>query len=286
MNLTDIYTIKSLFKKHNFNLSKSFGQNFLINEQIPKDIVKGSEINNQVGVIEIGPGIGVLTRELCAAAKKVVSIEIDNRLIPILKETLADFSNVKVISGDILKIDLIKLIKEEFEGMDVCVCANLPYYITTPIIMALLENKLPLKSITVMVQKEVAQRLCADENSKDYGAISLTVRYFSNPKLLFHVSSHEFLPPPKVDSAVIRLDVLDKPSVEPKDEKHLFKIIKASFSQRRKTLANSLSNMTEYDKKLIEQFILDMGKDINVRGEELSLKDYCLLSDKLFNSNK
>lgn len=285
MNLTDIYTIKGLFKKHNFNLSKSFGQNFLINEQIPKDIVKGSEINSEVGVIEIGPGIGVLTHELCSAAKKVVAVEIDNRLLPILKETLADFSNVKIISGDILKIDLKKLIEDEFEGMDVCVCANLPYYITTPIIMALLENKLPLKSITVMVQKEVALRLCADEHSRDYGAISLAVRYFSSPKFLFNVSSHEFLPSPKVDSAVIRLDVLKKPSVEPKDENLLFKIIKASFSQRRKTLANSLSNMTGYDKKLIEQSLLEMDKNENIRGEQLSLNDYCILSDKLLNSN-
>ena len=281
MNLTDINTIKSLFKKHNFNLSKSFGQNFLINEQIPKDIVKGSGINKDFGVIEIGPGIGILTKELCIAAKKVVAVEIDNRLFPILKDTLAEFSNVKVIAGDVLKIDLKKLIEDEFEEMDVYLCANLPYYITTPIIMALLEQNLPLKSITVMVQKEVALRLCANENSKDYGSISLTVRYFSDPKLLFYVSSKEFLPSPKVDSAVIRLDVLDKPSVEPKDEKLLFRIIKASFSQRRKTLANSLSNMSEFDKKLIEQCLLKLGKNENIRGEQLSLQDYCKLSDDI-----
>jgi 16S rRNA (adenine1518-N6/adenine1519-N6)-dimethyltransferase len=281
MNLTDVSTIRSLFKKHNFNLSKSFGQNFLIDEQIPKDIVKGAGINNQTGIIEIGPGIGVLTRELCKAAKKVVAVEIDNGLMPILKETLADFLNVSVIFGDVLKIDLKKLIEDEFKTMDVCVCANLPYYITTPIIMALLEQKLPLKSITVMVQKEVALRLCADETSKDYGAISLTVRYFCNPRLLFYVSSQQFLPAPKVDSAVIRLDVLDKPAVNPADEKLLFKIIKASFSQRRKTLANSLSNMTGYDKKFIEQCLTQMGKNVNIRGEQLSLQDYCMLSNKI-----
>jgi len=278
MNLCDINEVRALMRRHGFRTQKEFGQNFLINEEVPRAIAQNSASGGR-GVIEIGPGIGCLTRELAREAKKVVAIEIDTKLEPIHKETLSDLDNVSVIYGDVMKLDLNELISREFEGMDVCVCANLPYYITTPIIMKLLEEHLPLKSITVMVQREVALRLCADEKSKDNGAISLSIRYFTNPSYLFDVPSQDFLPAPSVDSAVIRLDVLDAPAVAVNDEKHMFSLIKAAFSQRRKTLINALSNMTGLDKESLADYLLSIGKNVDIRGERMSIADFAALSD-------
>ena len=278
MNLCDINEVRALMRRHGFKTQKEFGQNFLINGEVPKRIAESSG-SQHLGVIEIGPGIGCLTRELSHTAKKVAAVEIDKKLAPILSETLSDLDNVSVIYGDVMKLDLNELIKREFSGLEVCVCANLPYYITTPIIMKLLEERLPLKSITVMVQREVALRLCADENSKDNGAISLAIRYFTNPNYLFDVPAQDFLPAPSVDSAVIRLDVLPVPSVSVKDEKLMFRLIKAAFSQRRKTLINALSNMTGLDKEELAGYLLKVGKNADIRGERMSIKDFAALAD-------
>ena len=278
MNLCDINEVRAIMRRHGFKTQKEFGQNFLINAEVPKMIAKESK-SEGIGVIEIGPGIGCLTRELSNTAKKVVAIEIDKKLKPILSETLSDLHNISVLYGDVMKLDLKKIIEQSFGGMDVCVCANLPYYITTPIIMKLLEERLPFKSITVMVQREVAMRLCADENSKDNGAISLAIRYFTNPNYLFDVPAQDFLPAPLVDSAVIRLDVLSSPSVEVKNEKFMFSLIKAAFSQRRKTLVNALSNMTGLDKEELAGYLLKVGKNVGIRGERMSINDFAKLSD-------
>ncbi|MBR2714972.1 MAG: 16S rRNA (adenine(1518)-N(6)/adenine(1519)-N(6))-dimethyltransferase RsmA, partial [Ruminococcus sp.] len=240
-NLTNILTIKDLLHRHGFSFSKSLGQNFLINPSVCPRMAKYCGADSGVGVIEIGPGFGVLTHELCKMADKVVSIELDKRLMPVLKETMAEHDNFKVINEDVLKVDLHKLIKEEFQGMRVVVCANLPYYITSPVIMKLLEDKLMIDSITVMVQKEAALRLCAEIGTRDSSAITVAVNYYCEPKLLFHVCSGSFMPAPKVDSAVIRLDISENPRVEAKDEKTFFTVVKAAFAQRRKTVVNSIS---------------------------------------------
>ncbi|MBR4949230.1 MAG: 16S rRNA (adenine(1518)-N(6)/adenine(1519)-N(6))-dimethyltransferase RsmA [Clostridia bacterium] len=281
-NLTDVKEIKSILSRHGFNFSKSFGQNFLINPQIPQDIAIYSGINNDSGVIEIGPGMGTLTYELCKRAKKVVSVEIDKKLIPVLEDTMADFSNFTLINKDILKTDLKKLIEEEFCDMDVYICANLPYYITTPIIMKLLEEDLPIKSITVMVQKEVASRLCATEKDKDNGAISLAIRYYTTPKLLFDVAPDNFLPAPKVTSSVISL-IPNETKISCKDKDFMFRVIKAAFSQRRKTLLNSLSGASYLDisKEDIKKAMEICGFSESVRGEKLSLSDFAKFSDVL-----
>lgn len=282
-NLTDIKQIKSILTKHGFNFSKSFGQNFLINPQIPEDIVKFSKINEKSGVIEIGPGMGTLTYELCKTAKKVVSIEIDKKLIPVLNDTMADFSNFHLINQDVLKTDLSSLIKTEFNGMDVYICANLPYYITTPIIMKLLEEELDVKAITVMVQKEVAKRICATEKDKDNGAISLAVQYYTTPSYLFDVAPDNFIPAPKVTSSVIQL-VPKKEKVFCKNKEFMFKIIKAAFSQRRKTLSNALSNNSslKISKENINKAMKICDFPENIRGESLSLEDFARFSDELF----
>lgn len=240
-NLTDLSTIRGLFERHGFQFSKTLGQNFLINPSVCPRIAELGGADSETGVIEIGTGVGVLTVELAKRAKKVVAIEIDSRLLPILDETLAEFDNVKVINADVLKLDLHRLVAEEFPGMEVVVCANLPYYITSPIIMSLLEQRLPVKAITVMVQKEAAVRLCAKPATREVGAVTIAVRYFSEPKQLFHVSRGSFLPAPNVDSAVIRLDVRQDAPQTAEDEKFFFQVVRASFSQRRKTIANSVS---------------------------------------------
>lgn len=281
-NLTNILTIKDLLNRHGFTFSKALGQNFLINPSVCPRMAEFCGADKGVGVIEVGPGFGVLTHELCKRSDKVVSIELDKRLMPVLDETMAEHSNFKVINEDILKIDLHKLIKEEFQGLRVVVCANLPYYITSPVIMKLLEDKLDIEAITVMVQKEAAQRLCADIGTRDSSAITVAVNYYSEPKLLFHVSSGSFMPAPKVDSAVIRLDISGEPRAKCKDEKMFFKVVKGAFSQRRKTVLNSISSGMGLPKAVVEKALSNSGVMINARAEQLKLEDFAKIADSIY----
>lgn len=281
--LTDPNRIKEILNRHGFRFSKSLGQNFLIDDNIPSEIVRLSGIDKNWGVIEVGPGIGCLTRELSAASKKVISIELDTRLLPVLKETLADCGNVKVLNDDILKVDINALIDREFgRDMPVSVCANLPYYITTPVIMKLLEECRGISSVTVMVQREVAQRLCAKPGTHDAGAISLSVSYYASAQMVLNVPPHCFMPSPKVSSSVIRLDILDEPPVCPQDKEFFFKVIRAAFSQRRKTLLNALSaTLSHLKREEISRAISELSLPADVRGERLSLEDFSRLSDLL-----
>ncbi len=279
--LSDIGTIKEILSKHGFSFSKGLGQNFLINPSVCPRMAEMSGAGEKVGVIEIGPGIGVLTNELCKLAEKVVAIEIDKRLIPVLSETLSDYDNVKVINEDVLKIDLNKLIEEEFNGMKVVVCANLPYYITSPIIMKLLEENLPIEAITVMVQKETAQRMCAEVGTRQSGAVTVAVNYYSKPEILFNVSAGSFMPAPKVDSAVIKLNVFDKPAVQVQDSKMFFKVVKSAFGQRRKTLPNSLSSGLGISKLEINNLLSECGISLTARAEQLKLEDFKNIADKI-----
>lgn len=279
--LSDIGTIKDILSRHGFTFSKSLGQNFLINPSVCPKMAELSGADSGVGVIEVGPGIGVLTNELCRLADKVVAIELDRRLLPVLEETLSEYENLKVINDDILKIDLHNLIREEFGGMDVIVCANLPYYITSPVIMKLLEDKLPISSITVMVQKEAAQRICAGVGTRQSGAVTVSVNYYAAPKMLFSVSAGSFMPAPKVDSAVIRLDILKEPPVMVGDEGKFFSVVKAAFSQRRKTLANSLSSGLCRSKDEVNALLEYSGILPNSRAEQLSLADFAAIANNL-----
>ena len=266
-----------------FRKKKQFGQNFLTNKAIPERIVKESGITSECGVIEIGPGFGILTIELLKTAKKVVAVEIDRELIPILEEKTTGAENLSIINSDIMQLDIAGLIKNELPAMPVCVCANLPYYITTPIIMKLLEGKYGFESITVMVQKEVADRLCAQSSSQNYGAITAVVGYYANVKKLFTVSAGCFSPRPKVDSAIIRLDLYKEPPVFVENEQLFFKVIRAAFSQRRKTLVNSLHSVfkTDFTKKEICDIINIMGQNFSIRGEDLSLIDFAAITNGL-----
>lgn len=279
--LSDISTIKKILTKHGFNFSKSLGQNFLINPNVCPKMAELCGANENNGVLEIGPGIGVLTCELAKRAKKVVAIELDKRLIPVLDETLSKFNNIKVINQDVMKIDLKKLIKEEFLGMNVVICANLPYYITSPIIMKLLEERLNLKSITVMVQKEVADRICAGECNRKAGSISLAVNYYSKPEYLFTVKRGSFLPAPNVDSAVIKLNIREKVPFNVTNEKLFFKIIKSSFAQRRKTTINSLVNCLNIDKNELIEIFKNVGISSSSRAENISLEQFSKISNAL-----
>lgn len=277
--LSDINNIKELMNRHGVNFSKGLGQNFLIDPSVcPK---MAENCNGENGVIEVGPGVGVLTYELSQVAPKVVSIELDTRLLPLLEESLAECDNVKIIHGDIMKTDLKKIIEDEFEGKEVSVCANLPYYITSPIIMRLLEEKLPIKSITVMVQKEAADRLCAKPGTRACGAISAAVSYYCEPEILFTVNRGSFMPAPKVDSAVIRLGVLKEPSVKADNEKAFFRLIKAAFGQRRKTLSNALNSGLGISKDIINKALEDCGLPLTARAEALTLSQLCDLSNTL-----
>lgn len=239
-----------------------------------------SGAGNGVGVIEIGPGIGVLTNELCKLADKVVAVELDKRLLPVLDETLAEYNNVRVINADVLELDLNKLIKDEFRGMEVVICANLPYYITSPVIMKLLEDKLPVNAVTVMVQKEAAQRICAQVGTRESGAVTVSVNYYAEPKLMFHVSAGSFMPAPKVDSAVIRLNIRREPPVKV-DEVKFFSVVKAAFSQRRKVISNSLSSGLSKSKEEILQTLEASGVPANARAEKLSLDDFANIANNL-----
>ena len=280
MELSNISHIKALLSRHGFSFSKALGQNFLIDSTVcPKmaEMCVGGE--SDFAVIEIGPGIGVLTKEVSAVAKKVVAIELDKRLIPILSETLCDCDNVEVINADAMKLDLNALIAEKFPSLKVAVCANLPYYITSPIIMGLLEAKLPLDNITVMVQKEAAERICAAPGERDCGAISAAISYFCEPEILFGVGRNSFLPAPKVDSAVIKLKLREAPPINPKSEEMFFKCVKAAFAQRRKTVLNSVSATLHIDKARLSAALEECGVSPLKRAEALTMDELCALSD-------
>lgn len=280
-NLSNINTIKKVFEKHGFSFSKTLGQNFLINPSVCPKIAEMGNAKKGFGIIEIGTGIGVLTCELAKRAEKVVAIEIDERLMPVLKDTLSEYDNIKIINADVMKINLSEVIRDEFEGLDVAVCANLPYYITSPIIMMLLEERLPIKSITVMVQKEAATRLCAELGTRDVGAVSVAVRYFSTPKVLFNVSRGSFMPSPNVDSCVIRLDINENTPDGISDEKFFFKVVRGAFSQRRKTLANSVSSSLGIEKAKVFEAIKQVGLSENIRPEQLKMQDFVMVSEAL-----
>lgn len=279
--LSDIGTIKEILSRHGFTFSKSLGQNFLINPSVCPRMAEYSGADSGVGVIEIGPGIGVLTNELCKLADKVVAIELDKRLLPVLEETLGEYDNLKVVNADVLELDLHKLIKEEFDGMEVVVCANLPYYITSPVIMKLLEERLPIKAVTVMVQKEAAQRICAEVGSRQSGAVTVAVNFYAKPEMLFGVSAGSFMPAPKVDSAVIRLNVLPNSPVTVDNEKTFFAVVKAAFSQRRKILANSLSSGLSIDKAKVLEILQECDIPENIRAEKLSLQNFADIANCL-----
>ena len=270
-----------VLQKYNFNFQKKFGQNFLINTGILEDIIGAAEITKDDFVLEIGPGIGTMTQYLCEAAREVVAVEIDKNLIPILKDTLSAYDNVEVINEDILKVDIKTLAQERNGGKPIKVVANLPYYITTPIIMGLFESHVPIDSITIMVQKEVADRMQEGPGSKEYGALSLAVQYYANPKIVVNVPPSCFMPQPKVGSAVIRLVRHENPPVQVEDEKLMFQLIRASFNQRRKTLANGLNNYPglKLDKETIQKCIEELGVPATIRGEALSLEQFAQLSN-------
>ncbi len=280
--LTDLNTVRDILSRHGFSFSKALGQNFLINPSVCPRMAQlcHPELDGEFAVLEIGPGIGVLTKELAQVAKRVISIELDTRLLPILQETLADYPNVTVINGDAMKLDLAAVLKEYAEGLPVVVCANLPYYITSPLLMHLLESRLPVEAITVLVQKEAAVRLCAEPATRECGAVTLAVRYFADPEILFSVSRGSFLPAPKVDSSVIRLRLHDNPPCEIADEALFFRLVHAAFGQRRKTLPNSLG-AAGYTKEQIVTVLQSAGLSPTARAEELTLTQFAALT-KLF----
>ncbi len=280
-NLTDISTVKDILARHGFHFSKALGQNFIINPSICPRMAEESGIDENCGVIEIGAGIGVLTAELAKRAKKVVVIEIDTKLLPILDETLKDFNNIEIVNQDVLKTDLAALIKEKFDGMPVYVCANLPYYITSPVIMTLLESRLPIEAITVMVQKEAAQRLCADVGSRLSGAVTVAVDYYAKAEKLFDVSAGSFMPAPKVDSSVIRMDIRKEPEIEITNEELFFRMVHAAFGQRRKTASNSISAGSGIPKDVVIKAIEECGFQPSVRAESLTMEELALLSEKI-----
>lgn len=284
--LTNRAVIRDLLTRHGFTFSKSLGQNFIINPSVCPRIAEQGGAAPGVGVIEIGAGIGVLTAELARRADKVVCVEIDSRLLPILGETLAEFDNVTVINNDVLKVDLRALIAREFAGMEVVVCANLPYYITSPILMSLLEQRLPIRSVTVMVQREAARRICAPPGSRGSGAISAAVRYYSEPKILFPVSRGSFLPAPEVDSSVIRLDILPAPPVQVESEAAFFAVVRGAFSQRRKTILNTLSSALDLPKDTLRPLLEEAGVSPGARAEELTLPQFAAISNRLFDRER
>ena len=270
-----------VLQKYNFIFQKKFGQNFLINTGILEDIIAAAEITKDDFVLEIGPGIGTMTQYLCESAREVVAVEIDKNLIPILKDTLSAYDNVEVINDDILKVDINKLANERNAGKPIKVVANLPYYITTPIIMGLFESHVPIDSITIMVQKEVADRMQEGPGSKEYGALSLAVQYYAHPEIVVNVPPSCFMPQPKVGSAVIRLTRHEQPPVDVENEKLMFQLIRASFNQRRKTLANGLNNYSglSLNKEVIQSCIEELGVPLTIRGEALSLEQFAKLSN-------
>ena len=280
MDLTSPGAIRSIQSKFGFTFKKGLGQNFLTSDKVLDEIVRAA--NPEGGVLEIGPGFGVLTQALAQSAQKVAAVEVDERLLPVLDYTLAEYDNVKIIHGDVMKIELHELLKEEFADMPVSVAANLPYYITTPVITRLLEEKLPVDNIVVMVQKEVAERLSAKEGTKEYGAITVLCRYYTEPEIVTVVPASMFVPPPKVDSAVLRMKVLSEPSVKVKDERTFFKVVKAAFAQRRKTLLNCLCSAFPIPKPDMTQILTDTVGNASRRGETLSLEEFAKVSDIIY----
>lgn len=283
MDLTSPKVIKDICRQFDFGFSKGLGQNFLLDSGVLDKIVDTADID--CGVLEVGPGFGVLTKHLAETGKKVVSVEVDSRLIPILNFTLAEFDNVKIIEQDILKTDIRALIKSEFGDNKISIAANLPYYITTPIITRLIEERLPIKNIVVMVQREVAERICAKPGKKDYGAISVLCQYYTNPKIVTIVPAGSFYPAPKVDSAVLCMEVADTPNIETKDERLFFKVVKSAFAQRRKTLLNCLSSGFSADKQNITSILESIGISPSIRGEKLGLSDFAKIADAFFESD-
>lgn len=283
MNLCNPTELKALLNRHGFNFSKTLGQNFLIDKNVLNKIVSASNLNENSCVLEIGPGAGTLTRRLAETGARCTAVEIDKALLPILGETLAGFDNFNLINSDILKVDLKKLIKDEFDNKPFHVIANLPYYITTPIIMQILESRLPVVSMTLMVQKEVADRMCATCGSKEYGALSVAVQYYTIPTVICRAEPHCFIPQPKVASSVVHLKVSATPTVTVSDEKKFFAIVKSSFGQRRKTLLNSLSKSPYFsaNKDSVRSALVQMGVDENIRGEKLSISQFAKLSELL-----
>ncbi len=275
-------TIETI-KKHGFDFQKKYGQNFLIDGRVLEKIMDAADITKEDCVLEIGPGIGTMTQYLAERAGKVLAVEIDDKLIPILRETLSEYQNVQIIHGDVMKLDLNKLVQEENQGKPIKVVANLPYYITTPIIMGLFEQHVSLDNITVMVQKEVADRMQVGPGTKDYGALSLAVQYYAKPYIVANVPQNCFIPRPNVASAVIRLTRYPEPPVKVRDEKLMFKLIRASFNQRRKTLVNGIGNASEvpYTKDETAQALEALGFSPTIRGEALTLEEFAKLSDEL-----
>lgn len=273
----------AVLQKYNFNFQKKFGQNFLIDTHVLDKIIASAEVGKDDCVLEIGPGIGTMTQYLAENAREVVAVEIDKALIPILEDTLSEYDNVTVINEDILKVNINKIVEEKNNGQPIKVVANLPYYITTPIIMGLFESHVPLKSITIMVQKEVADRMQVGPGTKDYGALSLAVQYYAKPEIVANVPPNCFMPRPNVGSAVIRLTRYDEPPVEAVDEKYMFSIIRASFNQRRKTLINGLLNAGNLGvtKEDILEVLEEMGLSATIRGEALTLEQFAEFSNKL-----
>jgi len=288
MDLCNISVIKSLMNEAGIVFRKDYGQNFLINRLIPEDIADNCTDESESLIIEVGPGIGCLTRELAARYKKVVAVEIDKGLIPVLDKTLSEFDNVTVINDDIMKIDIKELAEKYSDGMPISVCANLPYYITTPILMRLIESGVKFSSITVMVQNEVASRLVAKPGTSDYGAITAVIGFYGVARKLFKVSQGCFIPAPKVESAVVRIDLYDKPKYIPENEKLFRDLIKAAFEMRRKTLINAVSaKLPSVDKEALKSALVTLGKDEAIRGERLSTEDFVNLSNLILkNSNE
>ncbi len=276
------YKTKQIIKKYDFSFKKNFGQNFLVDERVLDKIISAADINENDLVIEVGPGIGTLTQAMAKKAGKVVSVEIDKTLVPILGELLVDYDNIEIINEDILKVDINALIARH-KGMNVKMVANLPYNITTPIIMSILEKHIPMDSLTVMIQKEVAYRMNGKPSTKDYGSLSLVTQYYCEPYLVANVPQNCFMPRPNVDSAVIKLTILKEPQIHVKDEQFMFEFIKAAFSQRRKTLVNCIfnSSLLTLNKEELGNVLNELGYDERVRGESLSLDDYAVLSDKM-----
>ncbi len=280
MNLYDINTVKRILMKHGFTFSKALGQNFLINPDVCPAMADSLCSDGKIGVIEIGPGLGVLTKELCRVADKVISIELDKRLLPVLGETLADCNNLEIINADVMELDLKQLISDKFSDCDsVKVCANLPYYITSPIIMMLLESELPVDEIVVMVQKEAGERLCAEVGTRGAGAVTVAVNYYAESEILFEVMRGSFMPSPKVDSVVIRLKVRSHQPFDIKDKRKFFTTIRCAFSQRRKTALNSISNTMGIAKSDAAAVFDSLGIEQNIRAEKLCMEDFVKISE-------
>lgn len=282
MNLYDIDVVKKILSRHGFTFSKALGQNFLINPQVCPTMADSLNADGETGVLEVGPGIGVLTKELCRVAGKVVSVELDKRLLPVLDETLGEFDNLEIVNGDVMKLDLRALMEEKFAGCKaIKVCANLPYYITSPVIMTLLESRLPIDEIVVMVQKEAGERLCAQVGTREAGAVTAAVNYYAEGEMLFEVGRESFMPSPKVDSVVIRLKIRREQKYSVKDEKKFFTTVKCAFAQRRKTALNSISNTMGISKVTLAEIFEELSLDKNIRSEKLTMEDLINISDRL-----